>query len=120
MINKVEIAKSFDRYKATYTVMDSKDFIDILRECKNSISYIRIHEDTDISLSSYGGTYTFDELEEKFDLNYPYFDEMYVYFKTDDTCFIYKSFENKLEVITQDLNFDLETYISEKKSKMIL
>ena len=116
MINKVKMTKSFDRYEAAYSVIDSKDFIDILRECKNSISYIRIHEDADVGLSSYGGSWTFDELEEKFDLNYPYFDEMYIYFKTDDTCFIYKSFENKLKVITQDSNFDLETYVSEKST----
>lgn len=113
MLSKVGTARSFDRYTVTYDVSDSKSFIDVLRTYKDSISYIRIHEDADIGLSSYGGSYTFDELDEEFDLIYPYFDEMCVFFK-DDTCFIYKGFKDKLEVVTQNPNFDLDTFLSEK------
>lgn len=119
MLSEIGIERSFDKYKATYNVNDSKSFIDMLRMHKDYISYIRIYEDADVSLSSYGGSYTFDELDEKFDLNYPYFDEMYVFFKDDDTCFRYKGFEDKLEVVTQNPNFDLDTFLSEKKSTMI-
>lgn len=115
MISKVGIERSFDRYMVTYHVSDSKSFIDILRMYKDYIRHIRIDEDADVGLESYGGRYTFDELDEDFDLNYPYFDEMWVFFKDDDTYFLYEEFENKLLVGTHDPNFDLDTFLSEKK-----
>ena len=110
MINKIEVRKSFDRYSITYSVDGDISFTDILRSCKNSIRSIWIKEDADIGLSSYGGSYTFDELDKKFDLNYLFFDEMYVFFKNDDTCLRYKGFEDELSVTTQDPNFDLEAF----------
>ena len=114
MINKIEVRESFDRYSITYSVDGDISFTDILRSCKNSIRSIWIKEDADIGLSSYGGSYTFDELDKKFDLNYLFFDEMYVFFKNDDTCFRYKGFEVELKVTTQDPNFDLEAFAAEK------
>jgi hypothetical protein len=119
MLSKIGTEISFDKYVTEYNVNDSKSFFDILRIHKDYISHITIYEDADVSLSSYGGSYTFDKLDEKFDLNYPYFDDMYIFFKDDDTCFRYKGFEDKLEVITQNPNFDLDTFLSEKKSMMI-
>ena len=114
MINKIKIEKSFDKYCVKYSADSDINLTDILRSCKNSISHISIYEDADVGLSSYGGSYTFDELDEKFDLNYLLFDDMYVFFENDDTCFRYKGFENELEIITQNPNFDLETFVAEK------
>ena len=114
MINKIKIEKSFDKYCVEYSADSDIDLTDILRSCKNSISHISIHEDADVGLSSYGGSYTFDQLDEKFDLNYLLFDDMYVFFENDDTCFEYKGFKYELTVITRDPNFDLETFVAEK------
>lgn len=114
MISKVGIGRSFDGYSVTYHVDGSKSFIDILRKYKDCIRHIDIDEDADVGLKSYGGSYTFDELDKEFDLNYPYFDKMWVFFKDDDTYFLYKEFEDKLVVGTHDPNFDLDTFLSKK------
>lgn len=115
MINKIEVGEYFDnKYEVTYSVDSDRSLTDILRRCKNSIRRINIKEDADIGLASYGGSYTFDELDKKFDLNYLFFDEMYVFFKNDDTCFRYKGFEDELKVTTQDPNFDLEAFAAGK------
>ena len=114
MINKIEVEKFRDKYDITYSVDSGKNLTDILRRCKNSIEEIRIKEDADVGLASYGGSYTFDQLDKEFDLNYLFFDEMYVFFKNDDTCFRYKGFEDELKVTTQDPNFDLEAFAAEK------
>ena len=115
MINKIEVGKYVhDEYKVTYSVDSDRSLTDILRRCKDSIKIITIKEDADVGLASYGGSYTFDQLDKEFDLNYLFFDEMYVFFKNDDTCFRYKGFEDELKVTTQDPNFDLEAFAAEK------
>ena len=117
MINKIEVRESFDRYSITYSVDGDISFTDILRSCKNSIRSIWIKEDADIGLASYGGSYTFDQLDKEFDLNYLEFDTMYVFFKNDDTWFIYYGFKYKLNVITRDPNFDLEAFAAGKSKQ---
>ena len=63
MINKIEVEKFRDKYDITYSVDSGKNLTDILRRCKNSIEEIRIKEDADVGLASYGGSYTFDQLD---------------------------------------------------------
>lgn len=118
MMKIVELEKyySFDRYTIEYSLYGGKGLMDTLRACKNSIRDIRIHEDADVGMASYGGSYTFDELDKNFDLNYPYFDMMFIHFKSDDTYLIYEAFEDKLTVKTRNPNFDLEAFLTEKCS----
>jgi hypothetical protein len=117
MINKIKTEEYFyNKYEVTYSVDSGKDLSDALRQCKNSIDTIDIKEDADVGLASYGGSYTFDQLDKKFNLNYLNFDYMYIYFKNDDTWFVYYGYENELNVITQDPNFDLDTFLSEKNT----
>ena len=118
MINKIEVGKYVhDEYKVTYSVDSDRSLTDILRRCKNSIEEIRIKEDADVGLASYGGSYTFDQLDKEFDLNYLEFDTMYIRFKNDDTWFIYYGYEHKLNVITWDPDFDLEAFAAEKSKQ---
>jgi hypothetical protein len=117
MINIIKAGKSWDNeYRVIYSVDSGKDLIDALRQCKNSIDSIEIKEDADVGFASYGGSYTFDQLDKEFDLNHLYFDKMYIHFKNDDTRFAYYGYENELNVITQDPNFDLDTFLSEKNT----
>ena len=119
MINKIEVGEYFDnKYKVTYSVDSDRSLTDILRRCKNSIEEIRIKEDADVGLSSYGGSYTFDQLDKKFDLNYLDFDTMYIDFKNDDTWFIYYGYKYKLNVITRNPDFDLEAFVAEKSKQL--
>ena len=118
MINKIEVEEYFDnKYKVTYSVDSDRSLTDILRRCKDSIEEIRIKEDADVGLASYGGSYTFDQLDKKYNLNYLNFDVMYVDFKNDDTRFTYYGYQNELSVITRDPDFDLEAFAAEKSKQ---
>lgn len=119
MINKVRVRHDSDGYTFIYSVDNEKNFTDALRQCKSSIKKIIIEEDADVGLASYGGSYTFDQLDEMYDLDYLEFDSMYVFFENDDTWFKYRGFKHELSVITMDSNFDFETFIAEKKSTLI-
>ncbi|MCI7624506.1 MAG: hypothetical protein MSS54_09455 [Clostridiales bacterium] len=117
MINKIEVEKFRDKYDITYSVDSGKNLTDILRRCKNSIEEIRIKEDADVGLASYGGSYTFDQLDKEYNLNYLNFDVMYVDFKNDDTRFTYYGYQNELSVITRDPDFDLEAFAAGKSKQ---
>lgn len=114
MINKIRVRKDSDECAIIYSVDSGKELADILRRCKNSIEEIRIKEDADVGLASYGGSYTFDQLDKEYNLNYLNFDVMYVDFKNDDTRFTYYGYQNELSVITRDPDFDLEAFAAEK------
>lgn len=118
MINKIRVRQDSNGYTIIYSVDSGKSLADALRQCKSSIEEIIIKEDADVGLASYGGSYTFDQLEENYNLDYLNFDSMSVYFENDDTWFKYYGFENELRVITRDPNFDFETFIAEKKSTL--
>ena len=117
MINKIRVRKDSDGCTIIYSVDSEKELADILRRCKDSIKKITIKEDADVGLASYGGSYTFDQLDKEFDLNYLDFDVMYVDFKNDDTWFVYYGYKYKLNVITRDPNFDLEVFAAEKSKQ---
>ena len=117
MINKIEVEKFRDKYDITYSVDSGKNLTDILRRCKASIKEIEIKEDADVGCASYGGSYTFDQLDKKYNLNYLNFDVMYVDFKNDDTRFTYYGYQNELSVITRDPDFDLEAFAAEKSKQ---
>ena len=119
MINKIKTEEYFyNKYEVTYSVDSDKDLSDALRRCKNSIRTIDIKEDADVGLASYGGSYTFDQLDKEYGSDYS-FDNMYIWFKNDDTWFTYYGYKYKLEVITQDPNFDLEAFVAEKSKQMM-
>jgi ribonuclease BN (tRNA processing enzyme) len=118
MINKIKVEKFLNKYDITYSVDSGKNLTDILRRCKASIEEIEIEEDADVGCASYGGSYTFDQLDEKYNLNYPYFDAMYIDFKNDDTRFVYYGYQNELSIKTRDPNFDLEAFVAEKSKQL--
>ena len=121
MINKIEVKKTgVGEYRVTYSVDSDKDLSDALRQCKNSIRKIDIKEDADVGLASYGGSYTFDQLDKKYGSDYS-FDNMNIWFKNGDTWlkdtwFKYYGFTHELDVFTQDPNFDLDTFLSGKNT----
>ena len=117
MINKIRVRKDSDGCAIIYSVDSEKELADILRRCKNSIKKITIKEDADVGLASYGGSYTFDQLDKEYDLNYLFFDMMYIHFKNDDTWFVYYGYQHKLRVITRDPDFDLEAFAAEKSKQ---
>ena len=118
MINKIKVEKFLNKYDITYSVDSGKNLTDILRRCKASIEEIEIKEDADVGCASYGGSYTFDQLDKKYNLNYPFFDAMYIDFKNDDTRFAYYGYQNELSIKTRDPNFDLEAFVVEKSKQL--
>lgn len=119
MFNKINEEKSSDSYLSLYEYFYFDDFIKILVNGSFDVESIRIYDDSDVGLKTYGGKFTLEQFDYLLQNNkLPYISDMTIYFK-DGIKINFDGLRNKVYVWTNKPNFDMNQYVEEKKSSSV-